>query len=78
MELDEIRSRIDELDRGLLPLVLKRMELSAAALESGALSPAEIKQRERELLKWAGEQQAGEMESYIHRFYTPVLSLIHI
>ena len=75
MELDEIRSRIDELDRGLLPLVLKRMELSAAALESGALSPAEIKQRERELLKWAGEQQAGEMESYIHRFYTQLFEL---
>ena len=73
MELDEIRKSIDELDRELLPLILKRMELSARASEK-ELSPAEIKAREREMLRWA-EERSGDMEPYIHRFYSALFEL---
>ena len=74
MELKEIRNQIDELDKSLLPLILKRMELSAQAADTKALTPAEIKAREREMLKWASEQ-GGDMEQYVHRFYSSVFEL---
>ena len=74
MELNEIRNEIDSLDKELLPLILKRMELSDLAVKSGALTPAEIKSRERELLKWAGEN-SGSLEPFIHRFYTYLFEL---
>lgn len=74
MAIDEIRKKIDELDRELLPKILERMELSAQASEESRLSPAEIKTREREMMKWATER-AGEMEPYIHRFYTSLFEL---
>ncbi len=75
MELDEIRNEIDRLDKELLPIILKRMKLSASAADTKALSPAEIKSRERELLKWASEQNCGDMEQYIHRFYSSLFEL---
>ncbi len=75
MELDEIREKIDELDRALLPQILKRMELSADAVKTGLLTPAEIRSREREMLKWASEQNCGDMEPYIHRFYNSLFEL---
>lgn len=74
METNEIRKNIDELDRDLLPMILKRMELSAMASEDSALSPAEIKSREREMLRWASENSGG-MEEYIHRFYSSLFEL---
>ncbi len=74
MAIDEIRKEIDELDRELLPIILKRMELSAKASEESGLSPAEIKGREREMLKWATER-GGDMEPYIHRFYSSLFEL---
>ncbi len=74
MPIDEIRREIDELDRDLLPKILRRMELSAQASEDDGLSPAEIKGREREMMKWATER-AGEMEPYIHRFYSSLFEL---
>ena len=76
MDISEIRENIDRLDRELLPMILKRMELSKLASESGELTPAEIRAREREMLRWAGEMSAGEgMEPYIHRFYSSLFEL---
>ena len=74
MAIDEIRKEIDQLDRELFPVILRRMELSARASEESALSAAEIKQREREMLRWATEQ-SGDMEPYIHRFYSSLFEL---
>lgn len=74
MAIDEIRKEIDKLDRELFPVILRRMELSARASEESALSAAEIKQREREMLRWATEQ-SGDMEPYIHRFYSSLFEL---
>ena len=75
MELKKIREEIDGLDRELLPLILKRMALSASAAESGALTPAEVKARERDMLRWVSGQDCGEMEQYIHRFYSSLFEL---
>lgn len=74
MAIDEIRKEIDQLDRELFPVILRRMELSARASEESALSAAEIKQREREMLRWTTEQ-SGDMEPYIHRFYSSLFEL---
>lgn len=74
MEIDRIREEIDRLDRSLLPLLLKRMELCAQASDTGALTPAEIKSREREMMRWASGQ-GGEMEQYVHRFYTSLFEI---
>ena len=74
MAIDDIRREIDELDRELLPKILKRMELSAQAAECPELTPAEIKSREREMMKWALEQ-GGDMEAYVHRFYSSLFEL---
>ncbi len=73
MPIDEIRKKIDRLDRELFPKLLERMELSAQASEE-ELSPAEIKTREREMLRWATEK-SGDMEPYIHRFYNSLFEL---
>ena len=74
MAIEDLRREIDELDRELLPRILKRMELSAQAAECPELSPAEIKSREREMMKWALEQ-GGDMEAYVHRFYSSLFEL---
>ena len=74
MAIDDLRREIDELDRELLPKILKRMELSAQAAEHPELTPAEIKQREREMLRWALER-GGDMEAYVHRFYSSLFEL---
>lgn len=79
MVVSDIRQKIDALDKELLPKILERMELSAQAAEFAELTPAEIKAREREILKWASEQsreQSGDsMETYIHRFYSSLFEL---
>ena len=74
MEINEIRSRIDELDKSLLPILLKRLQFCADAANTGVLTPAEIKSREREILRWASEQ-GGDMELYVNRFYTALFEL---
>lgn len=74
MAIDDLRREIDALDRELLPKILKRMELSAQAAECPGLSPAEIKNREREMLKWATDN-GGDMEAYVHRFYSSLFEL---
>ncbi len=75
MDIDKIRGEIDGIDRELLPLILRRMELSAKAAESGVLTPAEIKARERELLRWLSGQDCNGLEDYIRRFYSSVFEL---
>ncbi len=74
MKIEKIREEIDNLDKSLLPILLKRMELCERAAETGELTPAEIKSRERELLKWASGQ-GGELELYVHRFYSSLFEL---
>ena len=76
MELSEIREKIDEIDKKLLPLFLKRMELSMEAARYKAEKGMQTldENREREILKRVCEE-SGDMEKYARRFYTTLLEL---
>lgn len=75
MSANDIRQKIDALDKELLPKILERMALSAVAADCKELSPAQIKEREREILRWATDNADEQMQPYIHRFYTSLFEL---
>lgn len=76
MELDEIRERIDTVDENMLALFLERMELSGqvAAYKREHALPLLNKTREREILARV-TQNAGELEPYVHQFFTNLFEL---
>ena len=76
MEISEIRSRLDGIDKEILPLFLERMELAAKAAEYKRAHslPVLDRTREREILARIGEQ-SGELEQYAHRLYSTLLEL---
>lgn len=76
MELSEIRDKIDEIDKPLLELFLKRMELSRQVAEYKAANniPVLNKKREREILERV-MTESGDMEQYAHRFYSAIFEL---
>ena len=76
MELKDLREGIDEVDEALLPLFLKRMQLSeqvAALKKSQGLSVYNAK-REREILSRVS-REAGSMEDYVRLFYSHLFEL---
>ena len=62
MELAELRDRINEVDAALLPLFLKRMELSEeiAGVKKEQGLPVYNAKREREILSWASREAGGK------------------
>ncbi len=76
MDLDEIRKGIDRVDEELLPLFLKRMELSGKIAEYKAANslPVYNEEREKEILSQIAGK-SGDMSSYAVRFYTEILKI---
>ena len=76
MELTEIREQINRVDDELLPLFLRRMELSArvAAYKKEAGMPVYDAAREQAILdKISG--RAGEMGEYARQLYREIMRL---
>ena len=76
MDLNEMRKRMDEINRGLLDLFLQRMALSEQVAQYKAQNglPIESRDRERAILTWAA-QEAGQYEPYAYRFFTTLFEL---
>lgn len=76
MELNEIRSKINEVDDDLLLLFLQRMELAdeVAEMKKGSGLPVFDRQREREILA-AVSEKSGAMEPYAHYLFSTLFKL---
>lgn len=77
MDLKELREQIDEIDRELVPLFIKRMNVSAGVAEykrscgMRVLDPS----RERALLEKISEAAGEEFEEYARTLYSTILDL---
>ncbi len=77
MELKELREQIDRIDRELVPLFIKRMNVSAEVAEykrenhMRVLDPS----RERALLEKISELSGEEFEEYSRTLYSTILDL---
>lgn len=76
MEINDIRSKIDEVDDQMLELFLKRMELSekVAEYKISNSQPLLNREREREILKKVTDR-SGDMEQYSYRLFSTLFQL---
>jgi len=76
MELDEIRKGIDDVDKEIRSLFLKRMELASAAAEYKNRNALPILNKERERAVLAGMTEgAGENSPYVYRLFSTLFEL---
>ena len=75
MDLNELRQKLDEVDEALLPLFLRRMDLSReiAREKSRAGLPVQDRARERRLLA-AVTEKSGENGEYARLLYQDILA----
>ena len=76
MELSEIRDKIDAIDKPMLNLFLRRMELcgEVARYKKASGMPTLNRGREREILARVAAE-SGDMEQYAHRLFTTLFEL---
>ena len=76
MELQQLRQKIDDIDKELIRLFAQRMEVSKAigAYKKERDLPIFVPQREQEKLNDVATQ-AGELSSYAVRLYETIFSL---
>ena len=76
MDIRELRNEIDRVDSELLPLFLKRMEISGKIAEYKKANdlPVYNEAREKEILSEIAEK-SGDMSSYATRFYSEILKI---
>lgn len=77
MELQDIRKEIDAVDRELVELFRKRMELSAAVAEYKKMNGMAVLDagRERALLSKVSELAGEELEEYTRTLYSTILDV---
>ena len=77
MELKDLREQIDEIDRQLVPLFIKRMNVSADVAEYKRKSGMRVldPSRERALLEKISESAGEEFEEYARNLYYTILDL---
>lgn len=77
MGLQELRAQIDEIDRSLVSLFVRRMALSeqVAAFKKAHALPVLDTQREQEKLQSVASQAPEEMEPFIRSFYDRIMEL---
>ena len=77
MELDEIRSQIDEVDNELVALFNKRMALSAQVADYKKANnlPVYVPSREREILQEVATKAGPEMANYTRVLYSMIFEL---
>ena len=77
MELNELRNQIDEIDRELVSLFIRRMSCSSEIAEYKRRNALPVLDREREikLLEKIAELSGKEFEEYTAELYKTILSL---
>ena len=76
-DLEVIREEIDDIDRQMLSLFLKRMRLAAGVAEYKKAHnlPTLRPEREREILDRTSEQAGSEFTDYAVRFFSELMAL---
>ena len=77
MELNELRSQIDQIDDELVNLFVKRMDISAQIgdYKKERKLPIYVPAREREKLQAVGEKAGHEMDNYTRVLYSMIFEL---
>ena len=77
MELKELRDQIDEIDDELIPLFIKRMEISAqvADYKEANNMPIHVPAREQEILQNIAEKADPELAEYARELYSVIFQL---
>ena len=77
MNLEEIRTEIDSIDKALVSLFIRRMNCASAVAEYKKANDLPIldASRERALLKKVSELSGEELEEYTRTLYSTILSL---
>ena len=75
MDLQEIRQQIDSIDREMVDLFCRRMDLSARVADYKKANdlPIFVPGREQEILNRVAEQAGPELAPYIRRLYAALL-----
>ena len=77
MEIQQLRTEIDAIDRELVALFTKRMEISAqvADYKKAHDLPIYVPAREREILRGVAERSGAEFGSYTRTLYSMIFEL---
>lgn len=77
MELNALRSQINEVDDALIKLFLKRMELSGkvAVYKHEKKLPIYVPEREQEILDAVSEKTGTDMSPYLRELYATIFEL---
>ena len=77
MDLNQLRNQIDGIDRQLVELFCRRMDIAAEVADYKKKNgiPVLDKQRERELLARISEMGGSEYGNYCVRLYSQILEL---
>ena len=77
MDLQELRTQIDEIDRSLVALFVRRMALSeqVAAFKKARALPVLDMQREQEKLQSVAAQAPKELDSDVRSLYDRIMEL---
>lgn len=77
MDLTHLRNQIDEIDKELVDLFVRRMEIAAQVAEYKRVNnlPIKVPAREQEILQKISEIAGVEMEAYVRGLYTEIFEL---
>lgn len=77
MSLDEIRVKIDEVDRELIPLLKKRIEysLEVAKIKKVENLPVYHPEREKQILDRVKEQSGKQYGEYVSEIYRNIMAV---
>lgn len=77
MSLDEIRVKIDEVDRELIPLLKKRIEysLEVAKIKKVENLPVYHPEREKQILDRVKEQSGKQYGKYVSEIYRNIMAV---
>lgn len=76
-DLKTLRNEIDEIDRELLPLFLKRTEISRSVAQYKIENNLKVldREREREILQSKTEGLSSDLKDSVYRFYSSVMAI---
>ena len=77
MDLTDLRNQIDEIDKELVSLFVRRMAIAAQVAEYKRVNnlPIKVPAREEEILQKLSKIAGTEMESYVRGLYTEIFEL---
>lgn len=77
MDLADFRNQIDDIDKELVSLFIRRMEIAAQVAEYKRVNhlPIQVPAREQEILHRLSGIAGAEMEAYVRELYAEIFKL---